>query len=84
MAYTRKQRYFKICAHCGTQFWTSLYDGKYCQKKCQYADYNTRAQRLSLKLTREQLEVILSLQDYFLRGYDRPPREVEVSKISER
>jgi hypothetical protein len=83
MAYVRKQKYFKICDYCGTQFWTSLYDGKFCKKKCQYAKYNSKAQRLSLKLKPEQLETILALQDYFLRDW-KLEREVEGSKIKDR
>jgi len=67
--YLKHTRHYKICDTCGTQFWTNLSDGRFCNRKCQDKHFNKKAQRLSLKLTDDQREVILALQDYFIRDW---------------
>lgn len=64
------KRHNKICVVCGGQYWANRSDAKYCTEKCRDYTYNhEKAKRMSNKLTPPQREVIIALQDYFIRDW---------------
>lgn len=62
------QRYNYICTVCRKEYTAQKKDNDmFCGRQCQNKFFNAKAKRISLKLTNDQREVILALQDYFLR-----------------
>lgn len=57
------------CMVCGTPFEAYNINNKFCSMPCQNKHFNIKAHRLSLKLTPEQREVILALEQYFIKNW---------------
>ncbi len=59
----------KSCMECGILFdgYSSVH--KFCSTTCQNKNLNRQAHRLSMKLKPEQLEIMLALENYFIRNW---------------
>lgn len=55
------------CSVCHQPYVASRSDQKFCTTRCANKYHNSLGKRLSLKLTPEEREIILGLQDYFIR-----------------